>query len=73
MHDFCLTALMFLTGHVIKAGTHAYVETAHFPNWCIITTWKALTLSPCAFQVLMIHLIEECVIPAWAWDLAICL
>ena len=25
MHDFCMAALMFLTGHGIKAKTHAHV------------------------------------------------
>ena len=33
MCDFCLAASMFLTGHGIKAGTHAYVEIAHFPHF----------------------------------------
>ena len=50
MHNFC----MFLTGHRIKARTHASVEIAHFPNRGIIITWKALSLLPHASQALMI-------------------
>ncbi len=44
------------------------------PMWefthCIITTWKALGLLPCAAQAVMTHLIEKCVISAQAWVLA---
>ena len=41
MCDFCMAALMFLTGHGIKARTHACAEIAHLPTGCIIGTWRA--------------------------------
>ncbi len=44
MRDFCMAALMFFTGHGIKARTHAPAEIVHFPTQCIIRTWKALSL-----------------------------
>ncbi len=44
MRDFCISDLMFLTGHGIKAGAHACAEIAHFPSQCIFRTWKALSL-----------------------------
>ena len=46
MCDFCMAAVMFLTGHGIKARTHAHVEITHFPTQCITRTWKALSLHP---------------------------
>ncbi len=65
MCDFCMAALMFLTGQGIKARTHACGEITHFPTGCIIRTWKALGLWPCASQALMMHLIGKCAISAW--------
>ena len=56
MHDFCMAALMFCTGHGIKAGIHACTEITLFPKKCIIRTWKALSLWPCASQAQMMHL-----------------
>ena len=56
MCDFSMAALMFLAGHGIKAKTHAHVEIAHFPTWCIIGTWKALGLWPHTSQALMMQL-----------------
>ena len=38
MCNFHMAALMFLTG--IKARSHVHVEITHFPNRCIIRTWK---------------------------------
>ena len=38
MHDFRMTAWMFLTGHEIIARIHVLVEITHFPTWCIIRT-----------------------------------
>ena len=73
MHNFCMAAVMFLTGHGIKARTHAHVTIAHFPAQCIIGTWDALGLKPCASQALMMPLIGKCAISAWAWVLAILL
>ena len=32
MCDLCMYPLMFLTGHGIKARTHAHAEITHFPN-----------------------------------------
>ena len=61
MCDFCMAALMFLTGHGMKVRTHAHVEIAHSPTWCIIRTWKALCLQPHASQALLIHLGGKCV------------
>ena len=71
MCDFCMTALMFLTGHEIKARTHAHVESAHFQMRCLIRTWKAFGLWLHASQALMRHLVGKCVISAWVWVLAI--
>ncbi len=44
MYDLHMAALMFLTGHGIKARTHAHAEVAHLPTRCIIRTRKALGL-----------------------------
>ncbi len=44
MSDFHMAALMFLTGHGIKAGTHVHVEITYFSTMCIIRTWEALGL-----------------------------
>ncbi len=71
MCNFHMAAFMFLTGHGIKARTQACVEIAHFPSWCVIRTWKALSLWRCAFQVMMMHLTEKCAVFTWAWVLAI--
>ena len=49
MYDFCMAALMFLTGHWTR---------------CIITTWKALSLQPRASEALVMHLAGKCVISA---------
>ena len=59
MPDFCMAALVFLVGHVIKARTHACVKIAYFPTWCIIRTWRVLGLWPHAPEVLMMTLIEK--------------
>ncbi len=69
--DFHMAALMFLTGHGIKARMHAHAEIAHFPTRCIIRAWEALGLQRCASQVLMMHLIWKCAISTRAWVLAI--
>ena len=66
MCDLRMAALMFITGHGIKAKSNANVETAHFPFRCIIRTWEALILWPCAYHALMMHLIGKCAISAWA-------
>ncbi len=71
MCNFCMAALMFLTGQVIKAKTHACAKIAYFPTRYIIRTWKALSLSSCASQAQTVHLIGKCVISAQAWVLAI--
>ena len=70
MRDFHMAGLMFLTGHEIKARTHAHVEITHFLTQCIIRTWKALGLQPHNSQAGMMHLIGKCVISIWAWVLA---
>ena len=57
-----MAALMFYTGHEIKARTHAHVKITHFPTWCITSTWKALDLQPRASQALMMHLVGKCAI-----------
>ena len=36
MRDFCMAALMFLSGHGIKSRTQAHAENAHFTMRCII-------------------------------------
>ena len=59
MHDFHIAALMFLTGHRIKARTYTYAEITRFPMRCTIRTWKALSLQPRASQALMMH------VPHW--------
>ena len=41
MQDFCSAALMFLTGHGIKARIHVRAEIAHCPTQFIIKTWEA--------------------------------
>ena len=71
MCNFHMAALTFNTGHVIKARTHACIEIAHFPSWCIIRTWKALGLWSHASQALMVHLVGKCANSARAWVLAI--
>ena len=50
MHDFCMAAVVFLTGHGIKARTHAHAEITHFLMRGIIRTWKALSLQPRTFR-----------------------
>ena len=69
--NFRMAALMFLTGHVRKAGTHTHAEVAYFPTQCIISTWKAFGFWPHAFQALMMHLLGKCAIFTFAWVLAI--
>ncbi len=71
MHEFCMAALMFLTGHEIKVRTHAHAKIAHILTSCIIRTLKALGLRPHAFQALVIHLVGKCAISTRAWFLAI--
>ncbi len=71
MHDFHMAILMFLTGHGIKARTHAHAEIAHVPTRCIIRTWKALGLWLHAHQAPMMHLNGKFAISAWAWVLDI--
>ena len=72
MHNFCMTALMFLTGHGKKARTHAHAEVAHLPTRCIIRAWEARGLRLSAFQVLMMHQVgKKCVISTWSWVLAL--
>ncbi len=73
MRGFCMAALMFLTGHVIKARTHARAEIAHFRTQCNIRNWKALMISlqPCASQALIMHLVGKYAISTWARVLAI--
>ena len=72
MRDFCIAALMFLTGHCgIKGRTHVPVEITHFPIWCTIRTWKELSLQPHAPQALIIQLIGKWAISTWTWVLAI--
>ena len=73
MCDFCMAALMFLRGHAIKARIHACTEIAYFLTQRIIRTWRALSLWPCAFQALKMHLIGKCAISTHAWVLAIIL
>ncbi len=34
MSDFHMAALMFLTGHGIKARTHTHAEITYFPTQC---------------------------------------
>ena len=63
--DFHTAALMFHTCHGIKARAHAHAEITQFSTWCIIRTWKALSLWPHAFQALMMHLIGKCAISTW--------
>ena len=62
--NFRMAASMFLRGHGIKARTHAHGEIAHFPTWCTIGTWKALSLQPHASQGLMMRLIGKCAFSA---------
>ena len=66
-----MAALMFLAGRGIKARSHAHAESTHFPTQCIIKTWKALSLWLHASQALKMHHVGKCVIPTWAWVLAI--
>ena len=55
MRDSHMAALMYLTGHGIKARTHAHVEIAHFPTQCIIRAWESQGRGQSASQVLMMH------------------
>ena len=71
--DFCMAASMFLTGHGIKARTHAHAIIVYFPTRCIIRNWNALSLQPRASQGLMMHIVGNSMISAWAWFLAICM
>ena len=79
MYDFHMAALLVLTGHGIKARTHACAKITHFPPQCkedwielnCTRTWKALGLWPHASQALMMHLVGKCVISTWTWILAI--
>ena len=73
MLDFHMAALMFLTGHGVKARTHACAEIAHFPTRCIIRTWDAVVLWPHPSQALMMNLIGKCSVSTWAWVLPILL
>ena len=41
MCDFHMAALVFHTGHGIKARIHAHANIAHFPLSCIIRAWEA--------------------------------
>ena len=66
MYNFRMAALMFLTGHGIKARTHAIVEITHFPTQCIIRIQEALSLWHRASQALMVHFIGKCAISAQA-------
>ena len=70
MRNFYMVALMFLTGHGIKARTHVRAEIAHFLIQCIIRTWKALSLWPHDFQALMMHLVGKYTNSTWTWVLA---
>ena len=54
-----MAALLLVTGHGIKATTHACVEIAHFRNWCIIRMWKAVTVQPHASQALIMYVIGK--------------
>ena len=54
MRDFCMAALMFLTGHRMEARTHGHVEIAHFPTRRIIRAWEARGCRLSAFHILMI-------------------
>ena len=65
MCNFCMVVLVFLTGHGIKAITHAHAEITHLPPRCIIRSQKALSLQPRASQALMMLLIGKCAISAW--------
>ena len=67
MSNFHMAALMFLTGHGIKARTRVCAENAHFLTQCIMRMWKAL--SPRASQTLMMHLVVNCAISTQAWIL----
>ena len=67
MYAFHMASLIVLTGHGIKARTHAHAEITHIPTQCIIRTWKALGLWPHDSQPVMMHLVAECVISAFAW------
>ena len=71
MYDFDMAALMFRTGHGIRARPHSPAEIGHFPNWCIIRAREARGRRASAFQALMMHLVGKCVISAQAWVLAI--
>ena len=46
-----LAALILLKGHGIKARTNAHAGITHFPNQCIIRTWKSLSLRPHALKL----------------------
>ena len=59
IHDLYLTALMFLTGHGIRARTHSHVEITHFPTWCTTRTWTALGLRLRASHALMMLLVGK--------------
>ena len=65
MIDFCMAALMFLTGHEIKARTHTCVKIAHFLTQRSIRTWKSLNLQPHASQALVMYLIGKCAFCAY--------
>ena len=71
MCNLCMTAFMFLTGHGIKARTHALAEIIYFPTRSIIRACKALGLWPRASQTLMICLVGKCAISTRAWVLGI--
>ena len=67
MHDFSMAALMFNTGHGIKAWAYAHVEITHFPNELQDQDLGSTAgCGPHAFQALMMHLVGKCVISTWA-------
>ena len=72
MLDFRMAALMFLTGHGIKARTHTHAEIAHFPTRCIIRTRKAPNLRRLASPTLMMHLIGKCASNAFKTNCSLC-
>ncbi len=67
--DFCMAASTFLTGHGIKARTHAHAEITNFLSRCTIRTWKALSLM--LPRPWWCTLLGNVWFPNWAWDLAI--
>ena len=52
-------------------GNVWFVHHASSVHRCIIRTWKAHGLQPCASQALMMHFIGKRAVSAWAWVLAI--